>query len=71
MNSSVKKAGKLMLAVAVGAAVSFGSTVAAYSRPAEPLSFCQGSQGGTCVNDCIADGFNLGRCSGDVCVCFY
>ncbi|ADO69562.1 hypothetical protein [Stigmatella aurantiaca] len=67
MNSSVKKAGKLLLAVAVGAAVSFATTVAAYSGPSDPPSFCQGN----CVNDCIADGFDFGRCSGDVCVCFY
>lgn len=65
MIRSAKKAGQLLLAVAMGAAVSFGSTVA-LAKPAEPLSYCAGN----CVNECIADGFDYGRCSGDVCVCF-
>ena len=61
-----KNAVKVLLAVTTGAAVSFGTTVA-FASPAEPTSYCAGN----CVNDCIAEGFSYGRCSGDVCVCFY
>lgn len=70
MSPSVKKVGKLLLAVALGAAASFGTTVAAYTGPAEQSLACVGSHGGSCVNDCIEDGFDYGRCYGD-CVCFY
>ncbi|WP_338270493.1 hypothetical protein [Corallococcus caeni] len=72
MSPSVKKFGKLLLAVAIGAAASFGTTVAASSGPSEQSQSlaCVGSHGGSCVNDCIEDGFDYGRCYGD-CVCFY
>lgn len=69
MIRSTKKAAQVLLAAVTGAVVSFGATVAfaAPAAPSEPLSFCAGN----CVNDCIAEGFSYGRCSGDVCVCFY
>jgi hypothetical protein len=70
VNASVLKVGKLLLAVALGAAASFGTTVAAHSEPSGQSLACVGSHGGTCTNDCIEDGFDYGRCYGD-CVCFY
>lgn len=67
MTGFAKNAVQLLLAVATGAAVSFGATVAVAPTPSEPLSYCPGN----CVNDCIAEGFSYGRCYGDTCVCFY
>ncbi|MBN8466243.1 hypothetical protein JYJ95_06950 [Corallococcus exiguus] len=68
MFHSVKKAAQLLLVVASGAVMSFGTTLAISAPPPEePLSFCAVN----CVNQCIDEGFSYGRCSGDVCVCFY
>ncbi|QSQ25431.1 hypothetical protein JY651_11095 [Pyxidicoccus parkwayensis] len=66
MIGSTKKVVQTLLAAAIGAAVSFGTTVAVAPTPSEPLAYCEGN----CVNDCIDQGASYGRCIGDICWCF-
>jgi hypothetical protein len=66
MIRSVKKAGKILLAVTTGYVLSFGATQAFSTPPEGPApTDCT-----ACIESCMEAGFNSGFCTGKECHCY-
>ncbi|WP_147444159.1 MULTISPECIES: hypothetical protein [Corallococcus] len=67
MTLSVNKAGRALLAMVTGAALSFGVTMA-FSTPAQASQVeCSPVD---CNQSCQGKGFRLGKCVNAACTCF-
>ncbi|CAM3091691.1 Invertebrate defensins family profile domain-containing protein [Corallococcus soli] len=67
MNLSVKKAGRVLLAMLTGASMSFGLTLA-FSTPAQASQVeCNPVE---CSQSCQAKGSRFGKCVNAACTCF-
>ena len=67
MRLSVKKAGRVLLAMLTGASMSFGLTLA-FSTPAQASQVECGAT--ECNLSCQSKGFRLGKCVNGACTCF-
>jgi hypothetical protein len=67
MKASVKKTGRVLLAMTVGAAVSFGATLA-FAPKAEASQVPCGAV--ECNASCQERGARLGKCVNGACTCF-
>ncbi|RYZ43773.1 MAG: hypothetical protein EOO71_02110 [Myxococcaceae bacterium] len=67
MHLSLKKSGRVLLAMATGAALSFGATMT-FSTPAEASQVeCNPVE---CNQVCQGKGYRLGKCVKAACTCF-